>query len=275
MNIKHLQFFLAVIDEGSITAAAQRCFVTQPTLSAGIHALENEIGGKLLERSKQGCTLTTLGRNIEETARGVVHRVHLLKTATDKQDVSHLRIAISQTVPQTLVQSTLHRLSQAGDYRFRILDSEPLTAASQLANGKADLLLCTGLESASQRCITLNEDRFGLALNKQHPLASRRRLRPQDTDNQALIVRIQSEETDLATAALRECNARPQVVARVNSDALALTLVASNIGMCVFPQHQCQDENVVWLPVSGIQASRKVLLRWKDPIWDNLVENMQ
>jgi len=61
MEIHQLRYFLAIVRTGSFTAAARACHVSQPSLSSQIAKLEGELGGPLLERSRQGTRLTKGG----------------------------------------------------------------------------------------------------------------------------------------------------------------------------------------------------------------------
>ncbi|MGL4938188.1 LysR family transcriptional regulator, partial [Shewanella sp.] len=54
VDLRLLRFFIAIFEENNITLAANRCFVSQPSLSAGLKQLEEELGGQLFERSKKG-----------------------------------------------------------------------------------------------------------------------------------------------------------------------------------------------------------------------------
>ena len=58
MELRHLEYFVAVAEEGSVTGAAQRLRVAQPSLSHQVRALELELGGELLERLPRGVRLT-------------------------------------------------------------------------------------------------------------------------------------------------------------------------------------------------------------------------
>src|SRR5258706_15227048 len=61
MEIQQLRYFLAIAQTGSFTAAAKACHVSQPSLSSQVAKLEGELGGPLLERSRQGARLTKRG----------------------------------------------------------------------------------------------------------------------------------------------------------------------------------------------------------------------
>ena len=62
MDLKQLRYFAAVAEEGSITAAARRLYLSQPPLSMQLQALEREVGCSLFERGRRHITLTDAGR---------------------------------------------------------------------------------------------------------------------------------------------------------------------------------------------------------------------
>jgi Transcriptional regulator len=72
VNLRQLQYFVTVVEEGSFTRAAQRLYVAQPSLSKQLAALEKELGGPLLERLPRGVRLTPSGRAFLPDARATV-----------------------------------------------------------------------------------------------------------------------------------------------------------------------------------------------------------
>jgi DNA-binding transcriptional LysR family regulator len=72
MNLRQLEYFVAIADEGSFTRAAERLLVAQPSLSHQIRALEQELGGALLERLPRGVRLTTAGQSFISDARAAI-----------------------------------------------------------------------------------------------------------------------------------------------------------------------------------------------------------
>src|SRR4030081_1946683 len=75
MNLRQLECFVAVVDEGSFTRAARRIGITQPSLSQHIRALEEELDGAVLERLPRGVALTPAGRSLLPEARAAVRAV--------------------------------------------------------------------------------------------------------------------------------------------------------------------------------------------------------
>ncbi len=69
MTLTQLQYTIAVAEEGNFTQAAEKCFVTQPTLSMQVQKLEDELGIKLFNRNTEPITLTTIGEKIIDQAK--------------------------------------------------------------------------------------------------------------------------------------------------------------------------------------------------------------
>ena len=78
MELRHLRYFVAIAEEGSFTAAAERLWVAQPGLSSQIRRLEAELGLRLFERHTRGVTLTPEGTLVLERARVALAAAQLL-----------------------------------------------------------------------------------------------------------------------------------------------------------------------------------------------------
>src|SRR6185369_4955224 len=99
MNLAFIRYFLAVAETGNFTTAAERCHVTQPTLSAGIARLEDEIGGRLFERGRR-TALTAAGQKLLPHARAMVEAWQLARAEQRSSRRQRLvRVAIGTTVP--------------------------------------------------------------------------------------------------------------------------------------------------------------------------------
>src|SRR5919205_3332845 len=75
MNVRQLDCFVAVVEEGSFTRAARRIGISQPSLSQQVRALEESLGGLVLERHPRGISLTPAGRSLLPEARAAVRAV--------------------------------------------------------------------------------------------------------------------------------------------------------------------------------------------------------
>ena len=82
MSLTQLRYFVAVAEEGTVTRAAARCFVSQPPMSRQLRALEDELSVKLFERSAKGMQLSSAGERMLEQARRILSLVESLPNAT-------------------------------------------------------------------------------------------------------------------------------------------------------------------------------------------------
>ncbi|UCG72326.1 MAG: LysR family transcriptional regulator [Chromatiales bacterium] len=134
MNYRHLQFFIKVVQQGSIKAAADQLGVSQPTISAAIRNLEKEFDAKLLDRRREGSVPTVYGRALYDSAitlNTVVQNAH--EKIADLRDParSHLRIGTGPSVSidhvsEALAEVARHypdmRISHVGRNSYQTLE---------------------------------------------------------------------------------------------------------------------------------------------------------
>jgi DNA-binding transcriptional LysR family regulator len=103
MELRHLQYLLAVVKEGQITRAAHRIGIEQSPLSRAIGDLEKEIGAPLLKRTKPHLQITPAGQALAEHARRILKEVEQAKAAARNAasgQLFQLRIGIAQSIAQ-------------------------------------------------------------------------------------------------------------------------------------------------------------------------------
>lgn len=97
MNLRHLEHWLALADTGSFSRAAEKLHITQSALSRSIQALEEELGGPLVDRIGKRNELTPLGRSVLARARRIVHEAAELKQGAavmQQGEIGHLRLGL-------------------------------------------------------------------------------------------------------------------------------------------------------------------------------------
>jgi DNA-binding transcriptional LysR family regulator len=165
MELRVLEYFVAIADTGSITAAAARCHVAQPSITQRLKGLELELGEELFLRGPRGVVLTEAGRALEPSARAAVSAV-----AGAKQEFSRrkgllagtLRIGVVEGLEESMVPGALgrfHRTHPAIDIELNGGTSPTLIDA--VAAGRIDVAIIarpTGLPELLETLPLLSDE---------------------------------------------------------------------------------------------------------------------
>ena len=111
MTITQLQYVLAVAENKNFTLAAEKCFVTQPTLSMQIQKLEEELDVQIFDRSKKPIQLTDVGEQIVNQAKNIVSESGRIKDIVDQQKGyvgGDFKVGIIPTIMPTLLPMFMH-----------------------------------------------------------------------------------------------------------------------------------------------------------------------
>jgi DNA-binding transcriptional LysR family regulator len=140
--IDKLQFFLALAREQHFGRAAEECGITQPTLSAAIRQLENELGVMLVNRGSRFQGLTPEGQRVLEWARRIVGDARTMKEemrAAHKGLTGHLRISVVPTALSLVPRLTAPFQARHPGVTFSIQSATSLHIMSQLDNLETDI----------------------------------------------------------------------------------------------------------------------------------------
>ena len=147
MNLRQLQYFVAVVDEGNFTRAAQRLYVAQPSLSKQLAALEAELGGPLIERLARGIRLTPSGKAFLPEARAATlsaERARRAARMTHDLEVGELEVATVLSIAIGLLPGSIRTLRERHpgilvalrEYLSReVLESEVRSGVADIAIG--------------------------------------------------------------------------------------------------------------------------------------------
>ena len=141
MELRELKGFVAVVEEGGMSAAARRLHVSQSALSQTINNLEREVGAKLLVRSSAGVRPTDAGMTLLGEARAVLARyAQAVRTMADftTEGSGVIRLGIPLELPPTVLPGTLYRFASDCP-RVRVVSTNLSTAAQFAALRSDDL----------------------------------------------------------------------------------------------------------------------------------------
>lgn len=156
MTITQLEYVIGVATYQSFVAAAEKCFVTQPTLSMQIQKLEEELGIKIFDRSRHPIVITEVGEVVVEQAKialAEIRKIYTLIQDKEGKMTGHYRLAVIPTLAPTLLPGLLRRFST--DYpgvQLQVREMETIALIKALRDGEIDFgLLSTPVEGPGIR----------------------------------------------------------------------------------------------------------------------------
>lgn len=242
MNLRDLRYLVALADERHFGKAAERCFVSQPTLSAQIRKLEEYLGVPLVERQPKRVALTATGAKVVQRARVLLQEadaiVELAKTDRDPL-AGALKLALIPTVGPYLLPHVAGRLRrEVPRLKLMLYEYQTEHLLQRLRAGEIDVGILAlpvqldGLESAE-----LYDEPFTLAVPASHPLAERDRVKLEDLRGETLL--LLEDGHCLRDQALDVCSRVPVNEAqdyRATSLETLRQMVAAGHGITLLPE---------------------------------------
>ena len=240
MDLKVLRYFVEIASRGNFTAAAEALNLTQPTLSKQIMELEAELGVRLLVRGKRRTTLTEAGGRLMTNARELLELAELTKKRVGGEDSpprGEVHIAGGETRTMRLAARAMHKtIDKYPDIKFHIYSGNAEAVAERLEKGLADFgafVLPANLEKFDYIILPC-QDIWGALIRKDHPLASRATVRPEDLAETPLIVSSQSLARNEINGWLGEA-IKPRVVATYTLlyNAALMVREGAGVALCI------------------------------------------
>ena len=194
MDIRTMQYYLAVVREGTISAAAEALHVAQPSLSRQMKDLEEELGVSLFERGNRKITLTEEGMVLRRRAEEMIRLMRMTE-----EEIAQINDHLSGTIRIGAGEScSFHHLSRiAGelsrehpDIRFEITSGDTQDLMEQMNNGLIDFaVIFTDVDHSLYQSIELPaENRFGLLMPKDCELAEKEVIQINDLRSLPIII---------------------------------------------------------------------------------------
>lgn len=193
IKLKDLKYLVAVADTRHFGRAADRCFVSQPTLSAQLKKLEDYLGVQLIERQPKRVLLTPAGEQIVARARRVIEASdEIVDIASTHRDplAGRLRIAFLPTIGPYLLPQIMPRLRKSlPRLDLMLYEYQTATMLERLHAGDIDVgILALPVELDGLDSRRLYDEPFVVALPQAHALAKRPQLRTADLAGETLLL---------------------------------------------------------------------------------------
>jgi len=242
MNLKDLKYLVALADTGHFGKAAERTFVSQPTLSAQLKKLEEFLGVKLVERQPKNVQLTDVGKQVVVRARRMLDEgeqiISLARNNTDPL-AGKLKLGLIPTIGPYLLPRIMQKIRKAlPDLGLMLYEHQTEPLLKRLKDGEIDVgILALPIAHEGMQTRALYEEAFTVALPNDHPLAARPTIRVQDLKGQTLL--LLEDGHCLRDQALEVCS---RIEVREAEDFRATSLetlrqmVVAGLGLTLLPE---------------------------------------
>jgi DNA-binding transcriptional LysR family regulator len=244
MELRDLEYFLACLEAGSVTRAAQRVHVAQPTLSHALARLEAELGVRVLERGARApMQVTEAGQRLADRARQALSALGALDD--DLAEVAsgargRLRLCAVQSACVTLLPRALAEFSRAHpgvELSVRTLVAEKIAKA--VVNGQADLGFVAGAPSSALRYVErelVRREELVALVRKKDPLA-RRKVVPLSAlaDRPLVLVPGGTFTGEIIHDACHQAGFSPRVLLTLSSAEALCEVVRAGLALTILP----------------------------------------
>jgi LysR family hydrogen peroxide-inducible transcriptional activator len=274
VNLRDLDYAVALADLGHFGEAAQRCNVSQPTLSMQVRKLEEELGVALFERGAKGAVPTRAGVAVVAQARAVLAEVAKLRElaqATSEPLARSLRLGVIPTSAPYLLPHLLPALkSRWPRLRLQLKEAKTVLLLEQLQRSELDaLILSPPFDERGLSTMEIGEEPFMIGLPPEHPLAAQDELRPEQLAGEIVLMLEEGHCLLGQSRALAEAlDLRPHDEVQASSVESLRQMVSIGLGCAIIPAFAgrgpfAAGAAIALRPLSGGGASRQLALAWR------------
>lgn len=270
-TLRQLQYVVAVADALSFRRAAERCHVSQPSLSMQLAEVEGALGVRLFDRDRKAVVPTAAGREIVERARRLLVDADELDAAAERASdprAGTVRVGVIPTIaPYLLPAATPALRRELPRLRVAWVEEKTETLMAMLREGSLEgavLALEAELGDVARERIAV--DRFVLVARPEHPL-SKKRGPVRQADLLGHEVLLLDEGHCLRDQALEVCGRARESEFRATSLSTLVQMVAGGAGVTLIPEIAVEAETrraeLSVRPVAGPAAHRTLAMVWR------------
>ena len=280
MNLNQLRYFVSVAENGSFTKAAQSHYISQTAITQQIHALEENIGTKLLDRNSRPVSLTPAGRVLLKEAREILGRMDTAITRTREASTGlegELRLGYTKGYEHSDLPKYLRRFHrQYPNVLISCYRCDTDSLAAGLIGGDYDVIFTWDstnlLQEETLQLRVMERVPLRVALYANHPLARRSVLTRKDLKQENILFMSPSGTGDSFGDAFyirlyQQAGYQPNILLRSNDMESILMMVAAEEGISIVPEYShpwdVGTENVVFVPLAGEGETEEILIAWR------------
>ena len=272
-TLRQLQYVVAVADERSFRRAAERCAVSQPSLSAQLAQVEGALGVRLFERGRSGVLVTAPGEELVARARAaLVAAEEIARAAERARDplAGTLRLGVIPTISPYLLPAVTPALRRAFPrLRLAWLEDKTATLARMLRAGELEgAVLALEADIGDVARAVIATDPFVLVARPEHPLAKKKGpVSDAELRDQELL--LLSEGHCFRDQALEACSTAAATEGELRATSLPtlVQMVAGGAGVTLIPSIAVDSEarraRLAVRPLASKAAHRTIALVWR------------
>ena len=273
MNLRDLQYLVALAETRHFGRAAARCHVSQPTLSTQVRKLEEFLGVALIERRPRKLALTAAGEAVVERARRILRDaddIRSLARASQDPLSGQLKVGLIPTLGPYLLPRIAPPLARAlPKLQLMLHEYQTGPLVERVMSGELDLaILALPADTKSLKTRSLFGEAFLVAMPERHRLATRRRVKPSDLADEKLL--LLEEGHCLRDQALEVCKLAgiEEQDFRATSLETLRQMVAAGLGITLLPRLAAEGpfasaRGLVVRPFAPPAPSRVIGAAWR------------
>jgi LysR family hydrogen peroxide-inducible transcriptional activator len=274
VNLRDLEYLVAVADHRHFGRAAESCFVSQPTLSAQIKKLETHLGVELIERNPRHIMLTPAGDQIVERARWILRESDAIRDIarrTRDPESGSLRLGVFPTLAPYLLPHVVGAVRRRFP-RLELLLVEEKTedVLARLRDGRLDVgVLALPVEEPGLASATLFSEDFVLAVPRDHRLAAATSVSTSVLAGESVLLLEDGHcLRDQALSVCQMAGADERRGFRATSLETLRQMVAAGVGITLLPQLAVQppvaaSPDIALVPFSDPRPQRTIAMLWR------------
>ena len=258
MDTRTLRYFVTVYEELSLSAAAKRCCISQPSISAAVQQLEAELERQLFIRHSRGVSPTNSGKLLYPYALKVLNDIQTIKDFFQKKTIS---------LPFKIGLMPFLSGERIGKFIKELLNSiEGLDLTIVDWNEAADArIISSTMVAKDERFHKLWQDEYVLALPENHPLAGKKNIKLKQIDGLPFISRTFCDAVESWNLAVQKQGIKINTKAVVSNEEYALDMVAAGLGISLVPSHSTASRSdIVTRNINDVKLERVIGLACKN-----------
>ena len=280
MNLNQLRYFVTVAESGSFTKAAALHYISQTAITQQMHALEENVGAKLLDRNSRPVSLTPAGKVFLKEAREILGKMDAALVRTREASTGlegELRLGYTKGYEHSDLPKYLRRFHrQYPNVLISCYRCDTDSLAAGLMNGEYDIIYTwdsTNLRQEENIQLQVAEHvPLRVALYANHPLARRNQLTRKDLKQENILFMSPSGTgnsfgDEFYMKLYQQAGYQPNILMRSNDIESILMMVAAEEGISIVPEYShpwdVGTENVVFVPLAGDGETEEILIAWR------------